>query len=974
MEATIKLLDRTLEKKALKIVTRGSAAGHWLLSSLNEDSFATRPCQEAYKRIVHIARSKTEIPTWDDLLHDPTLTESTRSALSTYTKKVKTDKDAAKRILRNLDQYRKLRLLYNGLKEAGEGLQRESVDADKLAEKLGELSVKVRSKGDSIKRFAIGAGNNSAQLVKEILKGSALTAIPTGFAAFDRKNRGIFLGSLFVLGATTGGGKCLTGDSIVHTDQGSLRLDEIYAMSGEAINGFQPFTAKVRTHEGTAYTDRSYSTKGRTWKIKTDLGDKVEGLAEHRMWLPDSDGVFDFKRLDKLKVGDWLPKSIGTNLFPRKLPTISYAQPAFDTTHPKTHWDVRYPNKLSAALAELLGWLIAEGDSNKGYHRFCNHDADMMLRVQKLIKTVFGASRDTTSDGVALPLGLLISRFISDLMGGDFTSVDKKVPLIIRRAPKVIQTAFLSALFEGDGCIYRSDSRWRLEYCSISEQLVYEVKSMLENLGILCFIRSGNKQATNGGADQVSVRAFTLEVSAGSYADFAKAIGFVSARKSNELTAALSHAERDDWVFGKNYNHLASGRFNRMPGNDLAIRLYARVAEICAATTNRITDARGIVYSKPYGISAVFRGADHRKKLERGKDLTKYSLDQMVLKIVNAPAPLASRLRADADVRDLTKRLLSLRQYYWSRVESVHATHTAKQVYDLSVPGPHSYHVNGLIGHNTAVALQLMRNFAEHGARVCVVSLEMSEGEVMVRNLSAYSRVEINKLIHAENMTPGEKDKVRKAYAARVKMLKQKDAAEVLNIPTEDLTIDEILFSLKSFGYDVIIVDYISLLKGADGEDQWRQLGNIARFSKIFARNNNCIVMLLAQIGAEGTIRYSKAVQEHANNAWYWVRDQKSKDTRILRIQQMKARNQEDFPFELLEEFQYMSVRDVPDNYKPPEPRDGSNSEKGGHDAPRARRGNDKGSKGGRHRDEPKYKKKVLDDEDEYFNDKDDDL
>jgi replicative DNA helicase/intein/homing endonuclease len=166
-------------------------------------------------------------------------------------------------------------------------------------------------------------------------------------------------------------------------------------------------------------------------------------------------------------------------------------------------------------------------------------------------------------------------------------------------------------------------------------------------------------------------------------------------------------------------------------------------------------------------------------------------------------------------------------------------------------------------GGKTCVSLQLASNFADNGAKVCIVSLEMKEEEVMVRNLSRYSGVALSKLIDAETMSELDKKKVRKSYAERVRTLKARGGSETIHVPQSDITIEELLYVLKGYGYDIIIIDYISLLKDAGGDDQWRKLGDVARFAKVFAKNNNCIVILLAQVNGEGIIRYSRAVEEH---------------------------------------------------------------------------------------------------------------
>lgn len=243
-------------------------------------------------------------------------------------------------------------------------------------------------------------------------------------------------------------------------------------------------------------------------------------------------------------------------------------------------------------------------------------------------------------------------------------------------------------------------------------------------------------------------------------------------------------------------------------------------------------------------------------------------------------------------------------------------------------------------GGKTALALQMQSNFADNGAKTALVSLEMTGSEVLARNLARYSGVDIQTVLDP-NKTPNDVKKIKGAYVKRVRELAAKGGLEEIDVPTEDVGIEEVLFGLRPFGYNVIIIDYITLLKDADSDDQWKKLGQVARFAKIFAKNNNCIVVLLAQVTQDGMLRYSRTVQEHANNFWMFTRDQRSKDTNIVTIQQKKARNQADFPFDLYFNLPKMQVTDVPEDMKQiadAYAEERKNSGGGGHEAPRPRK------------------------------------
>lgn len=194
----------------------------------------------------------------------------------------------------------------------------------------------------------------------------------------------------------------------------------------------------------------------------------------------------------------------------------------------------------------------------------------------------------------------------------------------------------------------------------------------------------------------------------------------------------------------------------------------------------------------------------------------------------------------------------------------------------------------------------------------------MSKDEMIQRDISARAGIEMTKVINPALMTLEEKKRAYRVMKETHERYRKTGGMFTTVSPSTDVSIEEALFSLKPYGYDVIIIDYITLLKDSGGENQWQRLGDIARVAKVFAANNDLVVILLVQVNQEGIIKYSKTIREHSNNMWVWVRDQRARDSNILFIQQQKARNQSDLPFEVHENFAFMRVTDVPDDYVPP--------------------------------------------------------
>lgn len=216
-------------------------------------------------------------------------------------------------------------------------------------------------------------------------------------------------------------------------------------------------------------------------------------------------------------------------------------------------------------------------------------------------------------------------------------------------------------------------------------------------------------------------------------------------------------------------------------------------------------------------------------------------------------------------------------------------------------------------GGKTTIALQLSKNMALDGRKVCFVELEMDHEEIMRRKLSNISEVDMRKFLNPKKwMTKDEQKQTIEAYRKYKEHLQSIGAVETLMVPTKDVSIQDIMFLLKPYKYDVIIIDYIGLLKGTDTDSQWRDMGAVARYAKVFASNNNCVVIMCAQFDAsENRIRYSRMVGEHSAYMWTWAYGNKEKETHILDIDQQKARQGRQFKFQLKEEFHIMRIRDL---------------------------------------------------------------
>lgn len=212
-------------------------------------------------------------------------------------------------------------------------------------------------------------------------------------------------------------------------------------------------------------------------------------------------------------------------------------------------------------------------------------------------------------------------------------------------------------------------------------------------------------------------------------------------------------------------------------------------------------------------------------------------------------------------------------------------------------------------GFKSGMAINVGMNQALIGAKVSLNSLEMSKIENNRRILSRLTSMPLQTINNLKNESKTTRRIVIDAWRDFHNRIAKNGGRLTINCPHEDVSMEDILMRMRPRGYDNIIVDYVGLLKGMDGDDQWRKLGGALRVAKIFAGSNQNIVTCIAQLDADtGNVRYSRTMVEHASLAWFWNRPDESG---ITTVKQPKARNLKPFDFPLKINYATMTVSDV---------------------------------------------------------------
>lgn len=206
-------------------------------------------------------------------------------------------------------------------------------------------------------------------------------------------------------------------------------------------------------------------------------------------------------------------------------------------------------------------------------------------------------------------------------------------------------------------------------------------------------------------------------------------------------------------------------------------------------------------------------------------------------------------------------------------------------------------------------ALQLSVNVAKAGYKSLLVPLEMSEVAMTNRFLANISGVDSLKIM-LKNLAKDEKALIEEKHRKFDSKVSKRGGRFTMFKPGSDLTIESLLAAIHSYNSDVVIIDYISLLAGADGEDQWRKLGSMARYAARYADVHKKVVILCAQVDDEDKIRYAKSIKEHAAIMWSFVATKETKEQGILRYNVQKSRNQDSRGFTMNIDYSLSRVTD----------------------------------------------------------------
>ncbi|NDJ85052.1 MAG: adenosylcobalamin-dependent ribonucleoside-diphosphate reductase [Chloroflexi bacterium] len=329
-------------------------------------------------------------------------------------------------------------------------------------------------------------------------------------------------------------GGCLTPDTLVFTEKGLLRLDEIVR---QRRPGWQAHELTVSTDEGTRRSRQAYNNGiAPVLKVTTDAGLHLSGTHNHKVKILTENGPV-WRRFDELEPGD----AILVKLNEHRGETQSLRRP-----------EEQADQDLAAALSPILdeemafflGYMGSAGfiAPSANDHRFgvtVAADSDLIDEIPASMQRLFGPEvsiyQHAVDDDAAITFSI-DSKTIKDyliLNGLDTVAhTEAQVPRLVRMSPRSVVAAFLRGLFEAES----ATSHHYPQISSPSKRLVDEVAVMVIGLG--CPVRIA-------GVDHGETRHWTLEIHSPAGLNTWQAnIGTVSSSRYAAWTDSEPHTQR----------------------------------------------------------------------------------------------------------------------------------------------------------------------------------------------------------------------------------------------------------------------------------------------------------------------------------------------------------------------------------------------------------------------------------------------
>lgn len=536
-----------------------------------------------------------------------------------------------------------------------------------------------------------------------------------------------------ILVARPRAGKCVSGNSIISTSEGMLSIKELFNHYGYSdLNGSADVQDKniyIKTRIGHEKITHFFSKWSKeNYALKTKRGYSLTGTPEHPVLVIGKEGIHIWKRMDELCEGDYLCIQKNVPIWPKN----------------------NYKN-ITVNESKLLGYLTANGNNNyilnknAAFIRFTSKNKKIIKDFISCLPTNVKIKRKVKSDET-INIIIYDKAFrlrMVDLGLKPVLSAEKTIPLSVRKSSKNVVDAFLSGYLSCDSYITKSG----IGLSSASKILIRQLQNLLLNYGVYVRRTTSKISWARNSKNPSKKRYFGLS------------IGRECSRKLLQNLNLL-----------KAYGHLISNEGRTGSGGGVELNYIPYTKNSISRRISRASLGGGMYnvngnQPKRIGEMGRCKNSDFTREMFSRFDGNK-------IHDISIKAYMA------------WKRISSETDFVYDKIVSIKKI-GKKKVYDLTVPGSHSFIANGIVVHNTVLSMYVSIKLGE---RTCILA----------------NRKELIKQFY--NTFMGDKSKNRKPMS-NIPELQKKTGKEIIRIVS----------SPKDFknleNVDILLVNYQKLVR-----------------------------------------------------------------------------------------------------------------------------------------------------------------
>lgn len=453
--------------------------------------------------------------------------------------------------------------------------------------------------------------------------------------------------------AGAGSGKCITGDSLIYTDKGLLKIKDIpnhYPVDNddkcETVIISYDTNGKRHIKKTSHWFNMGHS---KTIKIITTSGYEIEGTPEHPLLVLNKDGNLVFKKLKDFNGDEYIALSKNNNIWSKT-------------------------NVVNKNVAYLMGLLVADGrlETQRGYGVYFSNTDKTLIEVYKdilfneysvdNIKTYSHENKSTLDHYFS-------NEYVKkDLVNKGVKPVSaryKEIPWSILQSSKEVVVAFLQALFDTESTMNDNN----IEITFASKTLIKQLQVVLLNFGI----RSSWSERYIPGYEEPYYR---LHISGLSLRVFKQEIGYLY---NEEFKRKLEKA---------------------------CLKPSNTNAEIYPYQAQRLKDVR-----RDHFVGQSFWDG-HKQSIDGIGSIKDYLLGKRNPSANKLKQIISYAQSADHNIKFLNNISENL---LFEKVEEISQSEAI--VYDFTVPETHSFVANGIVNHNTKTLTTRIANMLANGIK-----------------------------------------------------------------------------------------------------------------------------------------------------------------------------------------------------------------------------------------------------------------